>query len=355
MKRVATGIYRTSTGFRAFVRVSHGSSGLKTKTYPPDTGLTVMKQWRESQRVKAREQKKPDAKAGTLADDIARYLSQIAAMPSLSDRTRDLEAWRAVFGDMKREDITKEMIGGQLQAWRAHGPKLLYMPKVKIRRRVAAGLSASACNHRRTALLHLWTILDGKEAPNPVKAVPPFKEPAPEPRARDLALLTAAISRLRNEKQRTIARVLLWTGIRGNSELTPMKPEHVNHERAECYVPTGKNGRTFRTVPLNADGLAAWADFGRLQLWGKPYDRHLLRKSLARACRAELKARNLPLTRVKVYDLRHSIATAYRRGGADLADVQHVLGHSTPRMTSRYAPFDATKIAAVGKGLEQGS
>lgn len=40
---------------------------------------------------------------------------------------------------------------------------------------------------------------------------------------------------------------------------------------------------------------------------------------------------------MRPYDLRHSIATALRRAGADLADVQAFLGHGSPRMTQRYA------------------
>jgi integrase len=48
---------------------------------------------------------------------------------------------------------------------------------------------------------------------------------------------------------------------------------------------------------------------------------------------------------LRPYDLRHTIATALRKAGADLADVQAHLGHSSPRITQRYAPYDATKLA----------
>jgi len=138
--------------------------------------------------------------------------------------------------------------------------------------------------------------------------------------------------------------VLLWTGIRGNSELANMGAEHVDLERAVCYVPSGKGGKRLRTVPLNAAGVAAWRDFIAVKAWGE-YDKNALRKSIAKACA------KVGLTGVRTYDLRHSIATAYLRAGADLADVQDLLGHTTPRMTRRYAPFHAAKLRAAGEKL----
>ena len=42
--------------------------------------------------------------------------------------------------------------------------------------------AASTCNHYRQALLSLYQYLDGADAPNPVRAVPNFASPDPEPR-----------------------------------------------------------------------------------------------------------------------------------------------------------------------------
>lgn len=350
-KKLATGIYRTPSGYIAFVRVAQGKGGCKVKRFHATAKLSTMKAWREDQRVDARRKAGPKPDRGTLAQDIERYLLQIAAMPTIAWRRRDLYAWREIFGDMDRQTITAAMIRAQLHEWRTIGPRIVFNPRTKTYRAKAEPLSASACNHRRTALLHLWTVLDGKDAPNPVKAVQPFPEPAPEPRARDLEFLLAAIARMKNERQRTRAAVLLWTGMRGNSELGKMKPEHVDLDRGICQVPTGKGGRRFRTVPLNAAGVAAWRAFARLRLWG-PYDKNLIRRSFARACAAEAKARGISLPRVRLYDVRHSIASAYLREGADLADVQELLGHTTTRMTRRYAPFHADKLRAVGLRLE---
>lgn len=340
------GIFARKTGYRVFVKVrtGRGQSSLKTKTFPPDTPLAEMKGWREFQRVQARLITGPIPQSGTLAADIERYLTQVAAMPTIKWRTRDLYAWRLVFGNMRRSQITAGMIRAQLHAWRTIGPVLRYNPKQKTYKRLDKALSASACNHRRTALLHLWTTLDGKAAPNPVRDVEPFDEPPPAPRARDIATLASALATLRNPKQRARALVLLWTGIRGNSELAKMTAQHVDLEHAVCHVPTGKGGRTVRPVPLTVEGIAAWQAFMEADAWGK-YNKDALRKSVRLACQ------KAGLPNVRTYDLRHSISTGYLRAGADLADVQALLGHTTARMTRRYAPFHAPKLIAAGERL----
>jgi integrase len=356
-KRIATGIYRTATGYRVFVRVHAGAGGLKTRRYDAAVKLAVMKAWQEDQRVDARRDVGPKPTAGTFAEDITRYLTLVAAMPTYAWRKRDLHVWREVFGDLPRSEITSAMVRAQLQQWRKEGPQRQYIPASKASGRqpewrdVKKPLSASACNHRRTALLHFFTTLDGKDAKNPVRAVPEFKEPAPEPRARDLEFLDAAARRMQNLQDQARARVLLWTGARGNCELGAMKPQHVDLRGRICRVPTGKGGHRFRIVPLNDRGVEAWEFFFKVKAWG-PFNKNYLRRSFQRGCRSEAIARNLPALPVRVYDLRHSIATELLKAGADLSDVQDMLGHTTSRMTRRYAPFQQQKLAAAAKLLD---
>jgi integrase len=357
-KTLGPGIQKDRRGFRVFVKVATGVPGrmrLRTKRFPKTATLTEMRQWREDRRTEARALRQVPQR-GTLAEDIDRYLELVAAMPTIEWRRRDLYAWREVFGDLPRSKVTTDMVRAQLQRWRTRGPVAQYVPRQKTFRLLTKPLSASACNHRRTALLHLWTVLDGRGAVNPVREVPAFQEPPAAPRAHDLDFLEAAIARIQNPKDQARARVLLWTGIRGTSELGKMKPEHVQLDDTggECHVPTGKGGRRYRFVPLNDRGVAAWRSFIDANAWGS-YDKNLLRKSFQRACRAESRARKLPLEAVRVYDLRHSVATAYLRAGADLADVQDMLGHTTPRMTRRYAPLQREKLHAAARALSRKS
>lgn len=328
------------------VTVERGQPGkLHTKQYPRGTSVKTMKEWREQTRLTARRNLLPKADRGSFADDVQRYLKLVRAMPSYEDRKRDLAAWRELYGDSPRSALTSEVIRAQLHRWRTEGPVYRFDRRNKLVKVTGRGLSASTCNHRRTALLHLWSVLEGKDASNPVRTVPPFTEPPPQPRGRNLGAVLAAISTIRSAKQRARAKVLLWTGIRGNSELAKMTPEHLRLEERCCYVPTGKGSTRLRLVPLNEQGIAAWNEFSAVNAWG-PYDKGALLNAVRRA------GKKAGLPNLRAYDVRHSIATAYLRAGADLADVQELLGHTTPRMTRRYAPFQRAKLDAAARVLD---
>lgn len=339
-RELPTGITKTPSGYRVWQRVHAGPDGLKSKRFLRTATLAEMKAWREATRVAHRQQPKPAAGRGTLAADIQRYLKLVATMPSLGDRTRDLAAWEAVYGMRPRAKLTRDDYRLVLQEWRLHGRK-------------GQPLAASTVNHRRTALMHLYRVLDGKGAPNPLREIAPFEEPPPEPRDIGIATVKAILARMPKSKTRARVQVLAWTGIRGRSELGPMKPEHVDLKRRICWVPTGKHGKP-RVLVLNAAGERAWREFVALKAWG-PYQKDSLRRSFRRAIkrlnieRAKQQLEPLPLT-IRVYDLRHTIATALVAAGADLADVQQHLGHTSPRMTRRYAPYQPEKLkTAIGR------
>lgn len=361
MKLIAPGIRKTRYGFQVYVQVG---GRFVSEHHPKTAMLGTLKARRDEMTVEARKDKghtagRPTAHRGTLAADVKTYLAQVAAMKTIAFRERDLNRWLEKFGDRPRASLTVAEIREQLQTWRTVGPTMRY-------RRTKGGgtwvelkrpLSASACNHRRTALLHLFTILDGKDAQNPVRAVPKFGEPAPEPRGQSIDVLKRIIARVRSPKPRARLSVLMWIGARGNCELGQMRPEHVKLKDKMCWVPTAKGGQKFRIVPLNDEGVEAWQAFIDAKAWGE-YDKDGLRTALRRAARAEMAAaakegREVPnVERLRVYDLRHSVATELRKMGADLADVQEFLGHTTPRMTKRYSPMQLPKLTAAVERLK---
>lgn len=64
---------------------------------------------------------------------------------------------------------------------------------------------------------------------------------------------------------------------------------------------------------------------------GKIYSERKIRKIHARVCKkAELKE-------IRIHDLRHTYASHYVMNGGGLAELQMLLGHSTPQMTQKYA------------------
>ena len=90
-----------------------------------------------------------------------------------------------------------------------------------------------------------------------------------------------------------------------------------------------KGGKPY-LMPLTSDGKAAFLLFLRVGAAGT-FSTQAFYKSWMLACD------QADVTRFNPYKLRHSFATRMRRAGADLADVQALLGHKSPKTTARYA------------------
>src|ERR1019366_8968340 len=59
------------------------------------------------------------------------------------------------------------------------------------------------------------------------------------------------------------------------------------------------------------------------------------------------------VVRFNPYKLRHSYATRLRRAGADIADVQALLGHKNPKTTQRYAEVSMDKLSEATQRMEE--
>ena len=121
-------------------------------------------------------------------------------------------------------------------------------------------------NHRRTALSHLYTVLDGKGTANPLLQIPQFVQPQPEPRGLPLEDVRRVLAAIPDPALRARLSVLAWTGMRP-SELYQMTRADVDLEARCCWVRTRKGGRV-HMVPFQADGLRAWQDLIQYDAWG---------------------------------------------------------------------------------------
>lgn len=316
-KRLARGIWQTPSGYRVIVRIG---DQLERKRFPPTYTLDALKTWRDDH-IRLRRPKK--SARGTFSEDVAAYLKAVAGMPTFSDRKRQIEAW--VNGrDPKfaRWRLTPAIIRTQLTEWKSEG------------------LANNTVNHRRTALSHLYTVLDGKNAYNPVREVKPFPLPPPIKRGVPMAVVVNVLQHIQGEKTRARLEVLAWTGLRP-SELARLTPAHVDLKNGIALIPTAKGGPP-REIPFRR-ARAAWKKLVHLNALG-PFSKGSARKSLRLACQ---KAQS-PYFRI--YDLRHSYLSALRQSGADLSDVQAVAGHSDIKLTRRYAPTITEKLQrAVGR------
>ena len=312
------GIRRDASGrIHAYVRAG---GQLRFKRFPVDTSLETVRRWRLDTRVALRLTQRA---AGTLAADIEPFLRQIADRPRLvAERRQQLEWWAARLGQCRRHAITPADVRAALaDLRRAH--------------------AASTCNHYRQALLSLYQYLDGADAPNPVRAVPNFASPDPEPRGLTYAMvqgILAAMSdqgtptgthqpRAAGSKAKARCRVIAFTGMRP-SEIMRYRPEHWDRAAHRLTVLTSKGGKT-RTIPLTADGEAALQTLEDLGALGR-----FSTSTVHRAFRLALV--KLGITGIRPYDLRHSYGTAMYQVTGDTRIVKELLGHSTTAITERY-------------------
>jgi integrase/recombinase XerC len=303
------GIRKDRRGFRAYVQVG---TQQRQKRFPATASVKQMQAWRDEARVALRKTLPEQPASGTLLADIGRYLAQVKAMPTIAQRMDHLEKWAAALGGhTRRSSLTPEQLRTVMHQWRG------------------MGLSPATCNKRRTALMHLFSILDGKDARNPVRAVPKFRVEDPLPRGRDYATLRQSLDAMQDSRTKARLLVMFWCGMRP-VEVMRAQPDDIAWAERYIVVRTAKGGRT-RNVPLTSEAVKAWRLFDRLEAWGD--------FTVAPMGRMLKKATGLD---VKVYDLRHSYGTALARSGTRLDAIGALMGHSSLELTKRYT------LAAVG-------
>lgn len=329
----------TPTGYRASIRIR---GQLHQQRFKRTVPLVKIKQWLLRVEMKYR---RGNPTSGRFDDDAARYLDGVKAMPTYAQRVLQINEWVAVFGERQRDEISSGEIAAQLHRWRTEtrqvkkrtkpGAEPLTVPVV---------LSAASVNKRRTALMHLYTTLDGKAASNPVKDTPKFQEPTPAPRGIPFSKLALLFKAMPHCKSRARLMVIAYTGI-PHAQLRLIAETDVDFKGKTVAVAGRRKGRgtAGRIVPLTADGVRAFRAMRREDAWGH-FSQATLRQSFLRGCKAAGIGSGL-----RPYDLRHSFGTeVYRRSG-DMRATQILMDHSSPTLTHRYtlAASDARVAAAI--------
>jgi integrase len=326
----------------AYIRIA---GKLRHKRYPLDTSLLVVRQWREQQRAKAilgLPEDTSDAK--TLAEDCATYLEAVAGMPTIADRTYQIQAWRDALGPTRRRaSVTSVEIRQQLESWRVDG-------KQPTKRNAhPGGLSPASLNLRRTALMHLWAVLDGRSAINPVKDVPRFREVTPPLRLPSIAEAERAIAAVGHPKKKSQSRarlsVLLWTGWPA-AKLTRVTPRHVDLNQARAFVKGRRKGEGTRDrwLPLLPQAVKALKELKRVKAWGA-FSNSSLHSALQRGC---VKAKVTPF---RTYDLRHVFLSEVALATKDDRVVAELAMHADIRMTRRYTESTVDPRLTAGLAL----
>jgi integrase len=275
-----------------------------------------------------------------LEADAERYLDRVKhRLAHPDDRQHEVAAWFVRFRQRGRHAITKDEVKEQVKDW------------------LAAGVAASTIRHRLTALSSLYVELDGDEAFNPVRGVRRPKEPEPQPDFRPPEVIVRVLDELawraarNNRGWKTLARalVLTYTGVRPSQMMRLDVSTHVapyfEQDAPLVYIPAGKGGRA-HWKPLTPGGVAAFRLFVNSGAQGK-FSTSRFYKSWMLACD------DAKITRFNPYKLRHSYATLLRRSGADVADIEELLGHKSPKTTQRYAMVIPEKLVAATQRLQK--
>lgn len=341
------GVRWTPTSLQVFARVD---GRFRSKRYPLDTDEAVL--------VRARERLIAHAKFGTprekteamLGQDAKRYLALVKAMPSFDDRRYDIGQWVAKLGRRVRASITSADMRRVLEEWRVSG---LATGK--------GGLSNGSLNRRRTALMHLYTLLDGRAAANPVKDVEVYDESdseqirAVDPKA--LYRIIGRVARLRwkarrrthqgtrraPSKTRARLRLMLWTGW-PQKQIMRLTAADIDWQDQTVWIRRRKKGKKrkgakARRIPLLHEGaVRALKAFVAADAWGE-FSTSGMHKSFRLALAAENASRarkKLPPIEARPYDLRHTFGTEAAKRLTDERALQELMLHSSPAQTRRY-------------------
>jgi hypothetical protein len=146
---------------QVYVHLHEGPGGFRSVLRPPDTPAKALQDWIDDAWTEYRRQY-PHASRGTLAADILIYLKLLVNRPALRRaRTFQLAWWCDRFGHRSRHALQPHEL------------------ETALNERLAAGAAPSTVKKYRTALYHLFTKLDGRNAPNPLRDVPPPRERSP--------------------------------------------------------------------------------------------------------------------------------------------------------------------------------
>lgn len=168
--------------------------------------------------------------------------------------------------------------------------------------------------------------------------------------AQQAGRLLLALEQDKNKVAASAIALLLLTGVRLREGIHA-RVEEVQLDRRLWHLPRGKTGSRYvllndaavallsRQPSLQAGSAGHWLFPGRLS--GKPLGD--VRSTFARA----LAVAGLPPMRL--HDLRHSFASLAVSAGRSLYDVQALLGHASPSMTTRYAHHDGSSLLAASQ------
>lgn len=355
--KIAPGIYQDAYGYSVIARVGSDDREMSSPElrFPLTEKLATMQAAWHREKMKLRDAlaKAGDGPVvrGTLAADVRRYLETAKLTSQRHDERKDqLEWWCESFGSKRRAELEAPDLRRALNGLERGG------------RDGKTPMAASTVNKYRFALSHVFTVLDGQAAANPLRDVPKYQEPDPEARDIPYAIIDRIIDDIRDRGQgpslsrtKAIVRILAYTPVTP-AQLRRMRRADVQlhvGRFGEIVTPGRKKGRGTKAKrkPLvseqgreafrAAEAAGCWTDDGAFVQFSRSSLHRTFTDARDRIVAAlRLEQPDLDLARVaqmKPYDLRHSFATVASimlKGNESV--VGEFLDHQDPRTTKRY-------------------
>lgn len=225
--------------------------------FEPETPLSEVSDWIRAQRASVKESVGPHDKAkGTFEADVENdYLTQIAHLASIRERTIDIRRWAALFKGRRRNTIKPIEIRKHLSTWASVGESGRRNRHGHLLR--PRQLSESSLNHRLSALSNFYVLLNGKRGYNPCQDVDRFKEPDRKINAIEFSWVKKILAELPDDNVNSaVTRCLAWTAMRP-SQLNRVRRSDIDLPHATVWVPAAKGGRT-NPIALPKAGVQAF-------------------------------------------------------------------------------------------------
>lgn len=315
--RIAVGIYEDAYGRAATVKLAGVQ---REKRFSFDTPIDTIQSWRIQARAEL-DVERPErsvVQRGTLRSDGDRFIKRKRGVVAYKADRAHLRSWYPLFGDRRRSEITADHVQEQIARWRV------------------AGVANRTIRHRCRILRECYMALDGRRVKHPLIGVKLPGLPTTTPIAVPHRILRDVARRLKaSGRQAVYARFLVRaaTGQRP-AQIMRAQPDDIDLTRRIWFVRSAKAGHPI-AFPLDALGVKAWKVFAAANAWGDfdtGRDADILR------------AHGWPKG-IRPYNCRHTFAFDMLEGGADIGDLQGLLGHRQIQTTRIYAPMLTARMA----------
>ena len=287
-----------------------------------------------------------------LIEEFIRYQETIGrAASTLEGHRINLAYWRKYLagqsiigttkGGINLADITPQIVAG-FQAW-------VFNYQTRFKKPFTIVSQIHVLNSLQ--VFYRYLVKTGKVLSNPAEVIHlpkgPRKLPAVilSPNEMKRLLAQPDTSTVLGFRDRTMYEVLYSTGLR-IGELVSLRVQDISFSDEMLFVHAGKGGKD-RVVPLGKTACRFLAeyiknirpmfrqtsatDFLFFNKEGRPHKKYgIWIKLKVYALRAGIKKR------ITVHTFRHTLATEMLKGGADLRQIQELLGHGTLRTTQLY-------------------